>query len=126
MQRARVAVFAVMSRSRLAQNLRDYRLLRKQSQRKLAEKSGIALKTIRNIEAGDHSPTYDTLERLARALEITVSMLTDDPSARSPTTRWLRELRDLVASLPPTARRKIVSFTRALQQPPPLADSSTS
>jgi transcriptional regulator with XRE-family HTH domain len=50
--------------------LREWRERRKLSLRQLAERAGVHYVTIVSIEAGRMSPTVETLEKLANALDI--------------------------------------------------------
>ena len=111
----------------LAQNLRKYRNIRKLSQSELAQAAGVSAKTVSNIEQGTHKhePNFDTIRRLAMALEIEVEVLTKDPAARSPTSRWLAGLREFVSGLPDVLRHEIVSFARSLEKPPAADESTT-
>jgi transcriptional regulator with XRE-family HTH domain len=55
--------------------LRAWRCLRGESLRILARKSGVHYTTIVRIERGQVSPSLDTLEKLAEALNIQVTDL---------------------------------------------------
>lgn len=59
--------------------IREYRKAASLTQQELARKSGIPQSHISRLENGEHSPSFVTLERIARALSIEVSAL--DPSA---------------------------------------------
>ncbi len=50
--------------------LREWRIRKSLSYRKLAKLSGVALSGIQNIEAGSISPRVETLERPAAALGV--------------------------------------------------------
>lgn len=61
------------------------------SQMKLAERAGLAPKTIRNLEAGSHRPSRDTLGRLLAVAElglIATDLLSSDESGERPNS-WL-------------------------------------
>jgi HTH-type transcriptional regulator, repressor for puuD len=59
----------------MVKRLRDYRAKRELSQRELAELSGVSREYIARIELGQHDPTLSTLEKLAKALGVTVAKL---------------------------------------------------
>lgn len=66
----------------LAQAIHDARTARGWSQRQLAGESGVRQATISNIEGADHTPTLETLDRLAAALDLDVNVtLTARPLA---------------------------------------------
>ena len=58
-------------------NLGQLRKFRKMSVIKLAKKAGITRQQIYAIEAGKHSPTIATLEKLAKALSVHPSVFFD-------------------------------------------------
>ena len=58
--------------------IREMRKKRDMSQAKLSEKSGVSRSIISNLEYGTRrSTTMDTLERIAKALNVTVKDLID-------------------------------------------------
>ena len=62
--------------------LRAARELRKWSQGELAEKAGMPPSSIAHFESGSRKPSFETLRRLANALEVTTDYLlgrVDDP-----------------------------------------------
>jgi transcriptional regulator with XRE-family HTH domain len=61
--------------SSMRTRLRAWRRRRGESLRILARKSGVHYTTIIRIEQGKVSPSLDTLEKLAKALNITVTDL---------------------------------------------------
>ena len=64
------------------QRLRTARDLRRWSQSDLGEKAGMPPSSIAHFEAGSRKPSFDTLRRLANALEMTTDYLlgrVDDP-----------------------------------------------
>lgn len=65
------------------ERLRAARELRKWSQSDLATKAGMPPSSIAHFESGSRKPSFDTLRRLANALEVTTDYLlgrVDDPS----------------------------------------------
>jgi XRE family transcriptional regulator, fatty acid utilization regulator len=65
--------------------LKQWRERRGLSLRQLGERSGVSFVNISNIETGKADPRLSTLERLARALGISVRALF--PTERRPTSR---------------------------------------
>ena len=61
-----------------ATKLLEARLALNLSQQELAEKSGVAAKSISNYERGLTLPSTQILRKLAKALEVSVSYLIDD------------------------------------------------
>ena len=61
----------------LADRIKRIRQNQGLSQEKLAEESGLSLRTIQRIEKEKSTPTGDSLKKIARALNITVDELTD-------------------------------------------------
>lgn len=70
------------------QSLRLLRTERGWSQERLAEAAGITLNYVGNLERGEQGPSLHVLIRLARALEIDLSVLVSD--FRRDTIRKLR------------------------------------
>lgn len=65
------------------ERLRAARELRKWSQGELAEKASMPPSSIAHFESGSRKPSFDTLRRLANALEVTTDYLlgrVDDPT----------------------------------------------
>lgn len=60
------------------QALRRFRTERGWSQERLAEAAGITLNYVGNLERGEQGPSLHVLVRLARALEIDLSVLVGD------------------------------------------------
>lgn len=60
----------------IGERIRAARELRKLTQREVGERSGIAEPTIRRYELGKLNPKYETLQRIAEALDVSVSYLT--------------------------------------------------
>jgi transcriptional regulator with XRE-family HTH domain len=67
----------VTMKDNLAQVLKDLRTSRGYSQVHLAQRAKLSLRTIQRIEKGDTQPYGDTLLRLAMALDVTVTELTN-------------------------------------------------
>lgn len=63
--------------------IRFLRLERGWSQERLAEESGLSRDAISRIERGDRQPSLETLQRIADALEVSLSSLVD-PGKPSP------------------------------------------
>lgn len=63
--------------------IRELRHTRSLSQYKLAKLSGVAQSFVHEIESGQKSPTVRTLEKLARALGVSVAVLVGDDAPAS-------------------------------------------
>jgi len=61
----------------LGARIREVRKLRQLSQERLAEKVGLEPKQISRIEGGKSSPSMDTLEAIARELQVDMKDLLD-------------------------------------------------
>lgn len=57
--------------------IRLYRTQKKLSQEKFGELADLSKNSISSIERGESSPTIDTLDRIARALDIELKELVD-------------------------------------------------
>lgn len=70
----------------IAEKLKKIRKERGFTQKRLAEKAGLAEVTIRQYESGKREPKFKMVEKLAKALEISAAELTGDysPSADLP------------------------------------------
>lgn len=62
--------------------LRDIREAKGVSLRALKQLSGVAVATLARIEAGNYDPRLSTLQRLAKALHVTVGELIGERPAR--------------------------------------------
>lgn len=62
--------------------VRDLRHVRNLSQRQLAARMGVPRTYISKIENGKAMPTLSSLDRLARALQVDISVLLRDPKVR--------------------------------------------
>lgn len=69
---------AVMSTPELGARVRELRLRRKLSQAALAGNADVAADTIRRLEKGLFSPSFNTILKVAKALGITPIELLDD------------------------------------------------
>ena len=70
------SVISMSNNSRLQTNIRKLREKKKLSQEKLARLADVANNTIIKIESGENpNPTLDTLQKIARALEISLDDL---------------------------------------------------
>ena len=61
----------------IGERIRHVRQLRNLTQKQLGELSGIAEPTIRRYELGKLNPKYETLKKIASALQVTASYLVD-------------------------------------------------
>jgi len=95
----------------LGRNVQRYRNLRGWTMTELGERMGIQVSNpasyISNIERGNHSPSFERLEALARALGVTVSDLFDDGSQGD-----VSALNRLIRSLDEHDRAEVEDFAR--------------
>ena len=80
--------------------LKQVREMRQLTQEKLAECAGMPPSSIAHFEIGSRKPSFDTLRRLADALEITMDFLSgrvDDPSLTQDGDPLFRHLSKLTA-----------------------------
>jgi transcriptional regulator with XRE-family HTH domain len=63
------------SRAALGKAVRHFRVERDETQEALAHKAGITVGHLSKIERGQANPTWETLEAVATALELSVSRL---------------------------------------------------
>jgi len=62
--------------STIAKKIRRYRKEKNFSQDRLSKEAGVAYNTIVKIESGENpNPTVDTLERIAKALGVSIEIL---------------------------------------------------
>jgi transcriptional regulator with XRE-family HTH domain len=66
-----------MTTKRFAMRLKRLRANRKMSQAALAEKSAVSREYIARLELGQQDPTLGTMQKLAKALKVTVGALVE-------------------------------------------------
>jgi len=64
---------------KIGMRLKRLRAMRKMSRYELAKRAGISRVHVKRLEEGEQDPTLGTLQRLAKALEVTVDTLLTDP-----------------------------------------------
>ena len=72
-------------RIRLGAAVKTCRANRRLTQEQLAERSGLSYKFVGEIERGDANPTILTIERVARALAVPLSVLVTEGQQYQPT-----------------------------------------
>lgn len=70
-------------RMNIADNLKRIRGDRGFTQVEVSDRSGVPLDTLRKIEAGGRNSRIDTLEKLARSLDVTVNDLLVEQKAQA-------------------------------------------
>jgi transcriptional regulator with XRE-family HTH domain len=65
------------TQKRLAIQIKRFRAAREMTQVVLAEKAGLTQVHVARLESGKHDPTLGTLQRLAKALKVTVGDLVE-------------------------------------------------
>lgn len=78
----------------LGRRVHDARKGHKLTQQELADRTGLSMKTIQEIEKGKKNATYDTLSRLIECLEITPDSLfpTKNPLEKEAIQSFIRKL----------------------------------
>ena len=97
---------------RFGDYLRSCRSERDSSPEALAERSGLELATIHEIEAGACSPSLDTLRRLCDGFDLELSALFESFDLREREAN--RELLELVGALSEGQYRALLQFLRTL------------
>jgi transcriptional regulator with XRE-family HTH domain len=64
-------------REQFGRRIRFLRRQREQTQEQLADRAGISVEFLSNIERGINAPSFETLERLSLALETPISSMFD-------------------------------------------------
>jgi transcriptional regulator with XRE-family HTH domain len=85
-------------KSQFACRLREARDVRGLNQGQLAARAGLPATAISHFEADARKPSFDSLRRLANALDVTTDWLlgrTDDPGSSGPTTQLHRDLQNM-------------------------------
>jgi transcriptional regulator with XRE-family HTH domain len=109
----------------LARNVRKLRHHHQLTQQQVADRCQLSRMTILNIEFGKHRPTFETIELLAKALEVPMCKLLEDHDARSTTTRFLADLRSAISRGSPADREAIAAFAMRLTDPrEPLSETT--
>ncbi|PUA27913.1 MAG: transcriptional regulator [Cellvibrio sp. 79] len=62
-------------KKQFGKRLQQCRLARKMTQEELAEKVGLSIESISNMERGIHGPTFDSLEKIITVLKIPAKKL---------------------------------------------------
>lgn len=99
---------------RLGERARQLRKERNLSQQKVADKSGLALRTISRIERGLMNPSFEVLSTLASALGTTVKGLLTYPDEESDAD--IQEFVNLYRICPVQGRPLILATTRTMVQ----------
>ena len=101
------------------QRIRELRLQRGLTQAALCERAVISLDSVTRIESGTRIPTIDTLERIARALDVSVSDLVT--SGRPPPTQYpaaIERMAGLIAAEHPSVHAAMELVVKAVLRIP--------
>ena len=98
---------------RLGERARQIRKERNLSQQKVADKSGLALRTVSRIERGLMNPSFEVLSNLASALETSTKNLLTFPGEEDNSD--VQELVDVYRSCPKQCQRLILIAVRAVK-----------
>lgn len=79
----------------------------------LAKKAGVAQSTLSEVESGKYAPKLDFIEKICKALNITLAdFFSDETSNISPD---LAQLLNEAESLTPDQRKKLIEFIRSMK-----------
>ena len=99
-----------LSKRSFGRHIRSLRKARGMTQESLADHCGVAVDTIRRLEAGSFSPSLDTLTKVGAGMNLRLSTMFE--SCELGTTTSSRELADLIAS---RSRRDLDLAARVLR-----------
>jgi transcriptional regulator with XRE-family HTH domain len=88
-----------MTKTEFAARVRALRQRRKMTQEALAEASGLATDTVRRLEHGVFNPSLDTMNKLAKGLDLTTIQLLVDNYDRAD------DLAEMIRRLPEAEQR---------------------
>ena len=97
---------------RLGKRARQIRKERNMSQQSVADKSGLALRTVSRIERGLMNPSFEVLSTLASALGTSLKNLLTYPEEDNDADT--QELLDLYRACPKQEQRLILAVTRTM------------
>lgn len=98
--------------TQLGERARQIRKERKMSQQKVADKSGLALRTVSRIERGLMNPSFEVLSTLAAALETSLKNLLSSPDNED--NADVQELVELYRNCSQTGQRLILASVRTI------------
>ncbi len=101
-------------REALALRVRAVRQQRGWSQERLGEKAGLSGKFLGEVERAKKSISLDSLERLARALDVPLAELVAGLGVRHPVRSEAEQVYAMVRRLPPAKLRKVRRVVLAL------------
>ena len=101
-----------LSNRAFGRHVRSLRKARGLTQEGLAEQSGVAVDTVRRLEAGSFSPSLDTLTKIGNGLNLRLSTMFE--SCELGMRQTPRELTDLLASRSPKDLDVASQFLRSL------------
>src|SRR5579883_2344745 len=90
--------------------LRQYRLAARLTQEKLAERSGLGVRSVQNLERGANYPHRETLRRLVHGLDLADEYRTRFEVAAGPASRGPRGMHLRAASGKPAGNLEVVLF----------------
>lgn len=99
---------------RLGERVRQIRKERNMSQQSVADKSGLALRTVSRIERGLMNPSFEVLSTLASALGTSLKSLLTYPEEDSEAD--VQELLNIYRTCPKHGRHLILAATRTMTQ----------
>lgn len=102
----------------IGDRIKEARTKSKLSQSKLAKMSGISQSAISAVELGSKSPTFDTLERIAKALGCAIKELADEDELSSfstaPQSRIDDDLAEAASRLTQDEVKQVIAYIAGL------------
>jgi transcriptional regulator with XRE-family HTH domain len=98
-------------------NVRHYRKARGLKQHALADRAGLSINMVGRIERGEASPSFETIERIAQALDVPAAALFGAGAGAAPSPargRLLQRLHGQLARLDDDALARAVKLIRAI------------
>lgn len=96
-----------MLMKKVAANLRALRKAKNLSQMKLADRAGLSYQYVGNFERGESDITLSSIEKLAKALDVTPGELVASDEILA-----MREVHDLISGVPQQTRVLILTALR--------------
>lgn len=100
----------------IGQLVKKYRLHRKMSMNELARRADVGQSGISEIEAGKRQPTFDVLEKIVKALNLTWAEFFEEKAAEIPS--YIRELNGTISELDEEQINLLNEFIKSITKKP--------